>query len=111
MTERRIAILRDIYRMGEVTASVLAHKYGVSKRTIMRDIDYLSLNNPILMTRGRGGGIRLLKSDYVESVRKRELNQAVLEKIIEQHQERGWCKLDGTEVTRLMRVLTLKPIL
>jgi len=44
-----------------VTAGTLAAHFGVSRRTICRDIDTLSLAGiPVYTERGKGGGIRLL---------------------------------------------------
>ena len=48
-----------------VTAKELAEHFGVSRRTICRDIDTLSTAGiPIYTERGKGGGIRLLP-DFV----------------------------------------------
>ena len=44
-----------------LTARELAERFGVSTRTIYRDVDVLSLAGiPVYMEKGRGGGIRLL---------------------------------------------------
>jgi len=44
-----------------VTANKLALQFGVSQRTIYRDIDALSLSGiPVYAERGKGGGISLL---------------------------------------------------
>lgn len=54
-----------------VTAQILAEHFGVSARTIYRDIDVLSLANiPIYTEKGKGGGISLLP-DFV-------LNKSIL---------------------------------
>lgn len=48
-----------------VTARELAEHFGVSQRTIYRDVDALSLAGiPIYTQKGKGGGIRLLP-DYI----------------------------------------------
>ncbi|HCC35140.1 MAG TPA: YafY family transcriptional regulator [Ruminococcaceae bacterium] len=50
-----------------VTAKELAQRFGVSPRTIYRDIDTLSLSGiPVYTEKGKGGGIRLLP-DFVLS--------------------------------------------
>lgn len=60
-----------------ITAEELARHFGVSRRTICRDVDILSTAGiPIYTERGRGGGIRLLP-DFV-------LNKSILS---EQEQE------------------------
>lgn len=44
-----------------VTSKVLAERFGVSTRTIFRDVETLSgAGIPIYMSKGKGGGIRLL---------------------------------------------------
>lgn len=46
---------------GKTTASKLARRFGVSKRTVMRDIETLSVAGvPIYTTQGNGGGVALL---------------------------------------------------
>jgi len=50
-----------------VTAKELAGRFGVSQRTIYRDVDTLSLSGiPVYTEKGKGGGISLLP-DYVLS--------------------------------------------
>lgn len=50
-----------------VTASALARRLEVSPRTIYRDVEALSgAGIPIYMTKGRGGGIRLLPDFVLE---------------------------------------------
>ena len=60
-SERREAIMRILYRRGNETIANLANEFGVSERTIRRDIIELSLNNPIFTVRGRYyGGIHIV---------------------------------------------------
>jgi len=57
----------------KITAKELAEHFGVSRQTIMRDINTLSVAGiPIYTERGKGGGIRLLP-DFV-------LNKSILSK-------------------------------
>lgn len=63
-----------------VTARELAERFGVSTRTIYRDIDVLGLAGiPVYMNKGNGGGISLLE-DY--SVNKAILSQQDKESLI-----------------------------
>ncbi|CDM67870.1 transcription regulator [Clostridium bornimense] len=58
---RLFEIIYILINKGTVTASELADKFEVSKRTIYRDIDLLSSSGiPIYTTKGKGGGIGIL---------------------------------------------------
>ncbi len=60
MFERQSAILNLIYREHHTTEAVLAEIFGVSERTVRKDITTLSCILPIKTVRGRyGGGIWL----------------------------------------------------
>jgi len=60
-TERLFEIIYILLQKKKVTASELAEHFGVSRRTICRDIDTLSLTNiPVYAEKGKGGGIRLM---------------------------------------------------
>jgi len=60
-TERLFEIIYILLQKKKVTASELAEHFGVSRRTICRDIDTLSLTNiPIYAEKGKGGGISLM---------------------------------------------------
>lgn len=60
MFERQGAILNLIYRERHTTEAKLAEIFGVSERTIRKDIIYLACALPIKTVRGRyGGGIWL----------------------------------------------------
>lgn len=60
--ERRIEILKLLCRRGYETAGNLAFEFGVSERTIRRDIEVLSRNNPIYTkSGGHSGGIYIVE--------------------------------------------------
>ena len=61
--ERRESIKALIIKNRFATAQELAYRYGVSQRTIFRDIMYLSSRLPITTKVGGGGGI-FLDSDF-----------------------------------------------
>lgn len=64
MVYRLFSILTDLLSHEKLTAKYLADKYCVSERTIMRDIDNLSIAGiPIICKKGRSGGI-LVSNDY-----------------------------------------------
>ena len=59
--ERLFEIVYTLLDRGTVTAQELADKLNVSKRTILRDIETLTLAKvPIYTTQGKGGGVSLL---------------------------------------------------
>ena len=51
--ERRLEILKLLCRRRYEKLENLASEFGVSKRTISRDIEYLSLKNPIYTQAGK----------------------------------------------------------
>nr|WP_272918272.1 WYL domain-containing protein [Gordonia sp. SID5947] len=56
-----IAVLMLLKKHGRMTAAAIAAELGVSERTVLRDIDSLSLSGvPVYAERGRGGGFTLL---------------------------------------------------
>lgn len=61
-TERLFEIVYTLLGRGTVTAQELADRLGVSKRTILRDIETLTLAKvPVYTTQGKGGGVSLLE--------------------------------------------------
>lgn len=59
--ERLIALLMVLKKHDRVTAAELAAELGVSERTVLRDIDALSLSGvPVYAERGRHGGFALV---------------------------------------------------
>lgn len=59
--ERLISLVLLLRRSGRVTATTLARELGVSPRTVLRDIEALSLAGvPVYAERGRHGGFELL---------------------------------------------------
>ncbi|MFI3165309.1 MAG: HTH domain-containing protein [Bacillota bacterium] len=55
--ERREKILNDICVRRNESIANLMHEYGVSRSTIIRDIQSLSVSHPIYTIQGNGGGI------------------------------------------------------
>lgn len=61
-TERLFEIVYTLLDRGTITAQELADRLGVSKRTILRDIETLTLAKvPVYTTQGKGGGVSLLE--------------------------------------------------
>ena len=102
---RRRDLISDIIIAGKTTVSKLASEHGVSTRTIMRDLDYLSILYPIRFVRGRCGGIELLESDYLKSAEHKVKERTVLKKIIVQHSKMEYCQLEDYEVDILREMV------
>lgn len=65
MVERLFQIVYTLMNQGTVTCGELAEKFECSTRTILRDIDKLSIAGvPVYANKGKGGGISIL-SNYV----------------------------------------------
>lgn len=64
IAERRKEILYALYRRKYEKISNLAKEFGVSERTISRDIEVLSLTEPIYTQCGRFGGGVYINIDY-----------------------------------------------
>lgn len=65
--QRIIAIIMLLLQKEKITAKKLAERFGVSIRTIYRDIDYISASViPVMAVSGIGGGIYILKEYKIE---------------------------------------------
>lgn len=65
--ERLISMIMILLKQEIVSTQEFAERFGVSKRTILRDVETLSLANiPIYTQRGRNGGIGLLPNYKVD---------------------------------------------
>lgn len=63
--ERLFSIVYILLERKSVTAGELAERFGVSRRTILRDVEVLSAAGvPVYTSKGRGGGIAIL-DNYV----------------------------------------------
>lgn len=105
-TERRNAIMEVLAKRRHDKISNLASEFGVSERTIRRDIEILSLTEPIRTEAGRyGGGIYVLDSYYK---RKKYLNSAqifVLQKILSYNESVTTAFLTIEDVENLEEIL------
>ena len=65
VTDRRIMILKRIFKNHRITRQELADEFCVSTKTVSRDIVYLSSFAPIYTKNGNAGGIYIL-DDYTK---------------------------------------------
>lgn len=102
--ERRTEIMRILCRRRHETISNLAVEFGVSTRTILRDIEILSIKEPLYTRCGRYGGI-FISDDYSMSrmyMTDKEL--AVLHKVSKFADEKAVCVL-STEENDLLKLI------
>lgn len=59
--QRRLLILEILSVRRFATVQELADRFGVCKRTIQYDLDYLSSIIPVYSVRGKGGGFHVLE--------------------------------------------------
>lgn len=65
--DRLIGILSILLQKDKITAQELANKFEVSRRTILRDVDALSMAGiPIISEQGQGGGISIMEGYKVD---------------------------------------------
>ena len=93
------------YRRHE-TMSNLAQEFGVSIRTILRDIEALSITEPIYTQCGRYGGGVYVSKDYVMSRQFMTENEiAVLQKIAFLAESKAICSLNNDELILLQTII------
>lgn len=79
--ERRAELMKTLCRRRHDKISNLAFEFGVSERTIRRDIEILSLSEPIYTQTGRYGGGVYVTGDYSIYRYMTEQETALLEKV------------------------------
>lgn len=80
--ERRNEILRILCRRRHETIENLASELAVSKRTIRRDIDVLSMTYPIYTQTGKyNGGVYVMDGFFLERMYMNDTELNVLKKI------------------------------
>ena len=98
--ERRNAILRALCRRRHETISNLAFEFGVSERTIRRDIEILSLTEPIYTQTGRySGGIYIVDNYKMDQMYMEEDELSVLKKVLGFAEYRQKCILTDKEIS------------
>ena len=105
--ERRKEIMRILCRRRHETISNLSEEFGVSQRTILRDIEILSVTEPIYTQCGRYGGGVYVTEDYVMSrmyMTDSELD--VLHKVLAFAQDKSVCELNDDECKLLKTIIS-----
>lgn len=101
-SERRMAILKLLCRRRHETMTNLANEFGVSERTIRRDIETLSLHEPIYTQSGRyTGGVYVMENYTMDHMYFQEDQIKVLRKLLSFAQEKRRCDLNEEEIHTL----------
>ena len=80
--ERRFAILKKLCRCRYDTIQNLATEFGVSKRTIQRDVEILSSSEPIYTQPGKyGGGVYMVEGYSMDRMYMNKQELDVLRKL------------------------------
>lgn len=98
--ERRSAILKTLCRRRHETISNLASEFGVSERTIRRDIEVLSYTEPIYTQTGRYyGGVYVVDGYSMDRMYVSGEESKVLHKLCDFAQQQGECVLSAHELS------------
>ena len=109
-TERRNRIMKILCRRRHETVNNLASEIGVSPRTIRRDIEALSIYEPIYTQTGRYyGGIYLMEGYKTDNLYVKENEALVLLKLFELAQNHKKCDLSDAEL-KVLRSIVLNYI-
>ena len=96
--ERRSKLLRVLCRRRHDTMTNLANEFGVSVRTIIRDIDALSETEPIYTQCGRyGGGVYVVEGYTMDRMYMTDQELSVLHKLASMSQSKSICELEEDE--------------
>lgn len=104
--ERRTQILKLLCRRRHDTIENLAFETGVSERTVRRDIDELSLYEPIYTVRGRhGGGVYVSDNFSFYRMYMNDGEISVLKRVLEDANRGKACDLSAAEKKTLEGVI------
>lgn len=80
--ERRQQMLEYLSDHRSTTYSELASEFGISRRTVVRDIEELTCSAPIYTVQGNGGGIRVADGWYISRRYLHDEHEAVLRDLL-----------------------------
>ncbi len=96
--ERRYEIMRILCRRRYETVANLAREFGVSQRTILRDIEVLSVSEPIYTQCGRyGGGVYVTNNYQMDRMYMTKKELGVLHKLSTSAAKQEVCALSEEE--------------
>ncbi|MBQ7106800.1 MAG: HTH domain-containing protein [Clostridia bacterium] len=104
--ERRTEIMRVLCRRRHETISNLAEEFGVSTRTILRDIEVLSVMEPIYTQCGRYGGVFVTDDYSMSRMYMTDKELSVLHKLSKFADEKAVCNLSMEENNLLKFIIS-----
>lgn len=112
-SERRTALLRLLCRRRYDTINNLAQEFGVSERTIRRDIESLSLTEPIYTKTGRyGGGVFVVENYYFDRMYFTDSESVIMKKLLYYVETKLQDDLSAEEIKMIGRIIEnyIKPL-
>ena len=105
--ERRAEIMRILCIRRHETISNLAEEFGVSNRTIQRDVEVLSVSEPIYTQCGRYDGGVYVMNDYVMNrMYMTDSEIDVLHKLLSSAKNKSICNLSEDEMKILDHIIS-----
>lgn len=104
---RRERLLRILALKGRATISELANELEVSERTIMRDIEVLSIEKPIFTVAGKHGGVCIDDYYLFNQLHMKEHEIDLLAKIVSDIENHSSCSLNESELDLLKEIVTV----
>lgn len=98
--ERRSLLLKKLRRRRYDKILNLAEEFGVSARTIRRDIEALSLTEPLYTQAGRHGGVYMIDTYLMEQIYFSENENRVLCKLLDLTETHKLLTFDETKVLK-----------
>lgn len=106
--ERRRKMLKILCRRRSETVHNLAFELGVSERTIRRDVEVLSLEEPIYTQSGRyGGGVYVQEGYSMDRMYMAPEELRVLQKISDIADRQALCRLNAEEKKILHTIISV----
>ncbi len=105
--ERRREIMRVLCRRRHETVKNLSFEFGVSERTILRDIAVLSITEPIYTQCGRYDGGIYVAGDYkMNHMYMTDSELGILHKLLHFAQDKSVCDLSNDETELLKTIIS-----
>lgn len=106
MTERQNEILRILCRRRHETISNLAAELGVSERTIRRDVEMLSLTEPLYTRSGRyDGGVYIMEGYSMNRMYFKDKETDAMRRVITTVEKSGEYRIDQSDLSVLKEML------